>query len=153
MIFGGHGMCRTTETEPCYRDVTEIGMTTPDFRSRREKRVSKDKGKKKKKQDRKAAKGTGSSKLTKSLKGLSQNRLVADVVAAALVATAAALKDSKKAQRHAADAGDELQALAKDGAERGNAMWKLALDIGRRALDEIGTKKPERKRSTKSSKK
>ena len=66
-------------------------MTTPDFRSRREKRVSKDKGKKKKKQDRKAAKGTGSSKLTKSLKDLSQNRLVADVVAAALVATAAAL--------------------------------------------------------------
>jgi hypothetical protein len=115
--------------------------------------VSKDKGKKKKKKDKKSAKSAGSSKLTKSLKELSQNPVVADVVAAALVATAAALKDSKKAERLAADAGDELQALAKEGAERGNAMWKLALEIGRHALDEIATKRPERKRQTKSSRK
>ena len=116
--------------------------------------MSKDKDKKKKKKDRKSTKGLGSSKLTKSLKDLSQNPVVADVVAAALVATAAALKDSKKAQRMAADAGQELEALAKEGAQRGNAMWQLALQIGRHALDELGTKKaPNRKKTAASPKK
>lgn len=67
----------------------------------------------------------------------SQNPLVADIVAAALVAAAAAMKDSRKAQRLAAEAGDELEALSKKGAERGNAMWQLALEIGRRSLEEL----------------
>ena len=31
----------------------------------------------------------------------------------------------------------ELEHLAKEGAERGNAMWKLALEVGRRAIDTI----------------
>lgn len=88
---------------------------------------------KKKKKD-KAAKA---SKIGKRLEDLANNRLVADIVAAALVATASALKDSKKAKALAASAGDELEHLAKEGAERGNAMWKLALEIGRRAIDSI----------------
>lgn len=92
---------------------------------------------KKKKKDKKAGKSVGG-KTSKTGLRLSQNPLVADVVAAALVATASALKDSNKARRLAASVGDELEGLAKDSARRGNAMWKLALDIGRRALDEIG---------------
>jgi hypothetical protein len=74
---------------------------------------------------------------TKKVKEWSKNPLVGEVVAAALVATAAALKDSKKAQRLAADAGDELEKLSKKGAERGNALWQMALEIGRRSLEEI----------------
>jgi hypothetical protein len=91
---------------------------------------------KKKKKDKKGGKA-GKSSATKTLKALAQNPLVADVVAAALVATSAALKDSRKAQRLATEAGDELEALARKGAEQGKAMWQLALQIGRRALDEL----------------
>ena len=90
--------------------------------------MSKDKKKKKKK----SASGISASA---GLRALTRNPLVADIVATTLVATAAALKDSKKARRLAAEAGDELETLAKEGAERGNAMWQLALDVGRRALD------------------
>jgi hypothetical protein len=109
--------------------------------------VAKDK---KKKKDKKSGKSEGvAAKASKTLHALSQNRMVADVVAAALVATASGLKDSDKARRMAASVSDELEGLAKDSARRGNAMWKLALDIGRKALDEIGsdqkpTKKPTR---------
>ena len=91
---------------------------------------------KKKTKDKKGGKA-GKNSAAKTLKALAQNPLVADVVAAALVATSAALKDSKKAQRLASEAGDELEALAKKGAEQGKAMWQLALQIGRRALDEL----------------
>ena len=72
-----------------------------------------------------------------TLKALAQNPLVADVVAAALVAMASALKDSDKARRLANNAGDQLDALAKTRAKQGNAMWDLALDIGRRTLDTL----------------
>lgn len=94
------------------------------------------KGKKKKKKDKKAGKAQGSMFGAK-LEQLTNNRLVADVVAAALVATASALKDSKRAKALAASAGDELEQLAKEGAARGNAMWKLALEVGRQALEEL----------------
>jgi hypothetical protein len=90
----------------------------------------------KNKKKKKSAGGTAG-KAAKKLKALTDNRVVADVIAAALVATASALKDSNKAQRLAASAGDELEKLSKKSAQRGNAMWQLALDIGRRALDEI----------------
>jgi hypothetical protein len=94
---------------------------------------------KKKKKDKagKSESGGKTSKIGKRLEDLANNRLVADIVAAALVATASALKDSKKAKALAASAGDELEHLAKEGAERGNAMWKLALEVGRRAIDTI----------------
>ena len=91
---------------------------------------------KKKKKDKKNSAGGSAAK---TLKALAQNPMVADVVAAALVATASALKDSDKARRMAASVSDELEGVAKDSARRGNIMWKLALDIGRKALDEIGS--------------
>jgi hypothetical protein len=113
----------------------------------------------KKKKDGKKAKANGgrlvSPKTAKSLKSLSQNPLVADVVAAALVSMAAALKDSDKARRLANDAGDQLNALSKKSAKQGNAMWDLALDVGRRTLETLAGEeatpaksggKPERSR-------
>lgn len=85
---------------------------------------------KKKKKDKKAAGG----KTPSSLKALAQNPLVADVVAAALVATASALKDSKRARALASDVGDELAKLSKAGTRQGEALWDMALQIGRRSL-------------------
>ena len=90
------------------------------------------KDKKKKKKDKNSSGST-----VRTLKALSQNRLVADVVAAALVATASALKDSKKAQRLASDAGDELTKLSKAGAKRGGVLWDMALQIGRESLEAL----------------
>lgn len=109
------------------------------------------KDKKKKKKDKKNAASS-----VAGLKSLAQNPLVADVVAAALVATAAAIKDSNKARKLAEVAGDELEALAKEGADRGNAMWQLALTVGRRALETYaGDSKPRSSsgRTAKSAKK
>jgi hypothetical protein len=108
------------------------------------------KNKKKKKDKKSTASGGGAAKVAGRLKTITENPLVADVVAAALVATAAALKDSNKARQLAMHAGDELEALAKDGAARGNALWKLALEVGRRSLDAIGAEgaKPKTKRKS-----
>ena len=88
---------------------------------------------KKKKKGKKAAGG----KATDSIKALAQNPLVADVVAAALVATASALKDSTRARALASEAGDELTKLSKAGAKRGEALWDMALQIGRRSLEAV----------------
>lgn len=107
--------------------------------------MSKDKDKKKKKKDKKAGKSKGGS----SLKALAQNPLVADVVAAALVATASALKDSNKARRIATEAGDELAKLSKAGAEQGSALWEMALQIGRRSLEALSSEEPPRKAKAK----
>jgi hypothetical protein len=90
--------------------------------------VAKDKKKKKEK------KGT---KATDSIKALAKNPLVADVVAAALVATASALKDSRRARALASEAGDELAKLSKAGARQGEALWEMALQIGRRSLEAL----------------
>ena len=102
--------------------------------------MSKDKKKKKKdkKKDKKKAKANGSlAAATKSLKAITENPAVADVVAAALVATASALKDSNKARKLAADAGDQLGDMAKDSADRGSEMWQLALEVGRQTLKSV----------------
>lgn len=101
--------------------------------------MAKDKKKKAKK------KGKSESTVLDTFKALGRNELVADVVAAALVATAAALKDSNKARRFASEAGDQLEKLSKEGAERGSAMWQLALDIGRKALESAGAEKPAKR--------
>ena len=93
--------------------------------------MPKDKKKKHKKGD------TSAKKSAETLKALAQNPIVADVVAAALVGMASALKDSDKARKLANKAGDQLNALAKTKAKNGNAMWDLALDIGRRTLDTL----------------
>jgi phage-related minor tail protein len=85
-------------------------------------------------------------KATKKIKTLTENPIVADVVAAALVAMATALKDSEKAKRMASDASDQLNTLSKKGAKQGNAMWDLALDIGRRTLETITSEEKSRGR-------
>jgi len=95
------------------------------------------KDKKKKKKDKKAGK---SGQTVKRLQSLAENPMVANIVASALVATAAAIKDPAKARKLAAQTGDQLTDLAKEGVDRGNAMWQLALDVGRRALEEFGVK-------------
>jgi hypothetical protein len=115
--------------------------------------VAKDKKTKKGKTAKKGVAASASATATRAAgkaargaKSISRNPLVADVIAAALVSTAAALKDSRKARQLASDAGDELQKLSKKGAERGNAMWQLALDIGQRAMDSIlGDEKPAKR--------
>ena len=101
--------------------------------------MSKDKKKKKDKNKKDtAAKPTKVAKrAAKKLKALSDNPIVADVVAAALVAMASALKDSDKARRLAGRAGDELGKMAKSNAKQGGAMWDLALNIGRQTLDAL----------------
>ena len=50
---------------------------------------------------------------------------------------AAALKDSDNAKRLAGKAGDQLNALSRSSSKQGNAMWDLALDIGRRTLETL----------------
>ena len=92
------------------------------------------------KKKNKKSKPSAAGRTAKRLKAMAQNPMAADIVAAALVATAAALKDTNKARRLAGQAGDQLAELAKEGADRGNAMWQLALDVGRRALEELSGK-------------
>ena len=100
--------------------------------------MSKDKKKKKAKKDKNgSALRKVPKKAAKGLQALTENPLVADVVAAALVSMAAALKDSEKARRLANDAGDQLNAISKKSAKQGNAMWDMALDIGRRTLETL----------------
>lgn len=107
---------------------------------------------KKKKKDKKS----GTVKTTSSLKALAQNPLVADVVAAALVATASALKDSRRARALASDVGDELAKLSRAGTRQGEALWDMALQIGRRSLqaamsgdDSLKSAKPKAKAKAK----
>lgn len=96
--------------------------------------------KEKKKKDKKSAKQSSPSS---GLKALAENPLVADVVAAALVATASALKDSNRARALASHAGDELDKLSKSTAERGGALWDMALQIGKRSLQAIAGEEPK----------
>jgi hypothetical protein len=100
---------------------------------------------KKKKKDKKAS----AAKTASGLKALAQSPLAADVVAAALVATAAALKDSRRARALASDVGEELTKLSKTGAQRGEALWDMALQIGRRSLEAAlgGDEAPKRAKS------
>lgn len=91
-----------------------------------------DGGKKKKKKGK-----SGPAKAVKTLKALAENPVVADVVAAALVGMAAALKDSDKAKRLAGKASEELGKMANSNAKQGSAMWDLALNIGRQTLDAL----------------
>lgn len=100
---------------------------------------------KKKKKDKKSG-----SKATDSIKALAKNPLVADVVAAALVATASALKDSRRARALASEAGDELAKLSRAGARQGEALWDMALQIGRRSLEALNAEEaPKRSKSKK----
>jgi hypothetical protein len=89
-------------------------------------------GKDKKAKKKSKAKPT---KAAETLKSVAMNPMVQEVVAAALVATAAALRDSKKARAMAEQAGDQLEKLAGEGAQKGKALWALALDVAKRAGD------------------
>ena len=106
--------------------------------------MAKDKKKKKDKKDASPKPGKVARKAVKKVKALAGNPLVADVVAAALVAMASALKDSDKARRLASDAGEQLDAMSKKSAKQGNVMWELALDVGRRALETLATEEGNR---------
>jgi hypothetical protein len=109
--------------------------------------VANDKKKKKDKKTKVAKAGTAG-KAVKRLKTLSQNPFIADVVASALVGAAAALKDSNKARRLAAEAGEELEKMSHKSLQRGEALWDMALDIGRRSLEALsGDDAPKRAKS------
>jgi hypothetical protein len=87
---------------------------------------------------------------------LASSPVVAEIVAATLVAAAAAIRDPKKARQIAAAAGDELKTATKAGGKGGEAMWQLAMDVGRRSLEAIGTGgagKPAKKAKAKKRKK
>ena len=114
--------------------------------------MSKDKKKKPKGDDKvgKAKKGKSAKSAKKTankLQSLAQNPLVADIVAAALVGMASALKDSDKARKLATKAGDELDKMAKTGAKQGGAMWDLALNIGRQTLESLAAEAKGKKGS------
>ena len=79
-------------------------------------------------------------KAAETLKSVAMNPMVQEVVAAALVATAAALKDSKKARAMAEQAGDQIEKLAGEGAQKGKALWALALEVAKRAGDIVQDK-------------
>lgn len=92
--------------------------------------------------DKKAKKksGTKSAKAADKIKSVAMNPMVQEVVAAALVATAAALKDSKKARAMAEEAGEQIEKLAGEGAQKGRALWALALEVAKRAGDIVQDK-------------
>lgn len=68
---------------------------------------------------------------------IGDNPMVAEVVAAALVATAAALRNPKQARRMASEAAGELEGALKDGGEKSGAFWQLALDVARRSIEAL----------------
>lgn len=124
------------------------------------KKSEKKKPKKKRKQDGKPAQSDAPSaagreapakprpsraaKVTKAVKKarvaaskIRDNPVVLEIVAAALVATAAALRDPQKARRIAAEAGDELKRAGSKAGRKADAFWNLALDIARRSVDAL----------------
>ncbi len=107
---------------------------------------------KKKAKPGKGAKSAGPAKAAKTLKSVAMNPMVQEVVAAALVATAAALKDSKKARAMAEQAGDQIERMAGEGAQKGKALWALALEVAKRAGDIIQDKPTKPAKSAKASK-
>lgn len=68
---------------------------------------------------------------------LKDNPVVSEIVAAALVATAAALKDPNTARKLAAEAGDQLQRARAKATRNADAFWTLALDVARRSIDAL----------------
>ncbi len=73
----------------------------------------------------------------KTVKAAADHPLVAEVVAAALVGAAAALKNPAKARELAASAADEITAAGKKTNAKGAALWLLALDIARRSVNSM----------------
>jgi hypothetical protein len=116
--------------------------------------VAKDKKKSGKKADSKG-KTKAKAKPTKAaeaLKSVAMNPMVQEVVAAALVATAAALKDSRKARAMAEQAGEQIEKMAGEGAQKGKALWALALEVAKRAGDIVQDKPAKPAKPAKSGK-
>lgn len=63
---------------------------------------------------------------------------VSEIVAAALVGAAAALRDPAKARQLAASVGEEIEQAAKGAAGQGAAIWQLAMDVAKRSVDALG---------------
>ena len=101
--------------------------------------MAKDKKKKKDKKGKKSDGAAKSAKVVSRLRDLTQNPLVADLVAATLVAAAAALKDTRKAHQLAASAEKDLEELGRKGARSGSALWQLALDVGQKSLEALSS--------------
>ncbi len=81
---------------------------------------------------------------------LAANPLVAEVVAATLIAAAAALRDPKKARKLAEAAADEIGTAGKQLSDTGGALWQLARDVAKQSTDamttEAGDQDSERKK-------
>jgi hypothetical protein len=90
-------------------------------------------------------------KVRKVVKKVANNPMTTEVVAATLVAAAAALRNPKKAQALALEAGDDLKKAATSGM-RGSALWQLALDIARKSIDEIDKEGGATKKAAKAKK-
>jgi hypothetical protein len=85
--------------------------------------------------------GSGSKtvrKVAKKASRLASNPIVAEVVAATLVAAAAAIRDPKKARAMATAAGEELKSAAEGAKKTGDAWWQLAMDVAARSIDALG---------------
>jgi hypothetical protein len=118
-------------------------------------------GKKKKGGESKAKAAPAAAKVSKIAKvaaekaaDLASNPVVAEIVAATLVAAAAAIRDPKKARQIAEAAGNELETAGKTASKGGEAMWQLALDVGRKSLEALGNEgaKPAKKAKAKKKK-
>jgi hypothetical protein len=70
---------------------------------------------------------------------LADSPVVSEVVAAALLSAAAALRENDGARRKAVKAGnvalDAVEGISKDSGKVGDSLRKLALDLARRTLD------------------
>ena len=108
---------------------------------------------KKKQKDAKKAKPDKVRKVvkraTKKAAKIAQNPVVAEVVAATLVAAAAALRNPKKAREIALAAGDEIGDAAKGAAAQGGAFWQLALDVAKRSVDALAEDQKKKARKKK----
>jgi hypothetical protein len=79
---------------------------------------------------------------------------VSEIVAAALVGAAAALRDPNKARQLVASVGEEIEQAAKGAAGQGAAIWQLAMDVAKRSVDALGAvAKPDSKDKKKKKKK
>lgn len=114
--------------------------------------MAKDKGDKKAKKEKKAKKKDAKARTAKTataakskIADFARDPLVQEIVAATLVATAAALRDPKKAKAMAESAGAEIKALATKASDTGSGLWTLAQDVARRSIDSIGKPAPEAK--------
>lgn len=91
---------------------------------------------------------TSMDRVRKKAAKIAGNPVVSEVVAATLVAAAAALRDPKKARAIAEAAVDEVESASKQIADKGSALWKLALDVARKSVDAIAgedePKKPKK---------